>query len=75
MTLISQKEGELNAARAALAATEAKALVDVATAPAEGRAATDAEVAVVQADAGEAVTAPRAEAQKIAKDEFKEGFI
>ena len=40
-TLISQKEGELNALRAALAAADVKALANVAVARAEGRAATN----------------------------------
>ena len=49
---ISQKEGELNAARAALAAAQAQALADVVAA----QIAAEAEMVVVCAKAEEAVT-------------------
>ena len=71
LATISQKNGELNVARAALAATQVKALVDVVTA----RAAGDAEVAAARVKAKEEVAVARAEAEKVIEDEFGDGFF
>ena len=55
-TLISQKERELNAGQAVLAAAEVRVLADVIAARAEGRVATEAKVVAVRAEAEEVVT-------------------
>ena len=57
MAIISQKEGELNAAWTILATTEAKALADIV-------------VAREAAEAKEAIATTRAEAEKAPEDEF-----
>ena len=56
MALISQKDGELEAAQVALAAVEAKALLDIVAtrAGARARKAAEVEVAVVRAEAEQA---------------------
>ena len=71
MTVISQKEGELNATQAALAIVEAKASIDVAAARSECKATTKAKMAAIRAEVDKAIAATQAEAEKAFEDEFR----
>ena len=59
----------------ALAAAEAKTLVDITAARAEYKAAAEAEMAIVRAEADEAIVVARAEAEKATEAEFGTGFF
>ena len=63
-TLVSQKDGEVETARATLATAEAKAMVDIAVAQTEARKAVEAEIAV----------APT-KAEKATEEDFGSGFF
>ena len=67
MATISKLDGELSAARAALATTQAQALANL--------VAAQAEVSAVRAEAEEAAAAACEVAEKTAKDEFAADFF
>ena len=79
MALISQKDGEGESVRVALAAAEATLLVDVAIAQAEAKKATEEEVVDVRSRtewvAEEAIATVLAETEKAVDDEFGAGFF